>query len=62
MLEKNYHDMPEYEYVMSRAMAKEMLGNRMDEDKKKRPNDYLMEVINNEFGIMGTCVKVSFDD
>ena len=48
MLEKNYHDMPEYEYVMSRAMAKEMLGNRMDEDKKKRPNDYLMEVINNE--------------
>lgn len=61
MLE-NYHDMPEYEYIMSNEMAKYLLNNRTDGDKKKRPSDYLMEVVNNEFGIMGTCVKVSFDD
>lgn len=50
---------PYYEYVMPKEMASELLANRGGEDKKMRPHDYLVKVVNEQFGIRGTCVTVS---
>lgn len=52
---------PYFEYVMSKEMAKELLDNRHGEEKKMRPHDYLVKVVNEQFGICGTCVRVSQD-
>lgn len=52
---------PYFEYVMSKEMAKELLDNRHGDEKKMRPHDYLVKVVNEQFGIRGTCVKVSQD-
>lgn len=46
------------EYKMPEVMAKTYLHNRKGEDKKKHPQEYLCEVVNNEFGILGTCTRV----
>lgn len=50
---------PYYEYVMPEGMAKTLLENRIGEEKKMRPHDYLVKVVNEQFGIRGTCVQVS---
>ena len=50
---------PYYEYVMSKGMAAELLENRSGDERKMRPHDYLVKVVNEQFGIRGTCVKVS---
>ena len=47
-----------FEYVMSKDMAKDLLDRRKGDERKKRPQDYLIEYVNTECGIMGTCVKV----
>lgn len=52
---------PYFEYNMSKAMASDLLTNRIGEDKKMRPHDYLVKVVNSEFGVMGTCIKVNVD-
>lgn len=50
---------PYYEYVMPKGMAAELLENRSGDERKMRPHDYLVKVVNEQFGIRGTCVKVS---
>lgn len=50
-----------FEYVMSKEMAKNLLDNRNDLEKKMRPQEYLCKIVNEQFGIMGTCSKVSYN-
>lgn len=52
---------PYYEYIMSKEMASSLLDNRDGNEKKLRPHDYLVQVVNEQFGILGTCVKVSLN-
>lgn len=47
-----------FEYHMSKAMFKDLVDNRKGEDKKKNPHKYVIEVVNEQFGILGTCKKV----
>ena len=49
---------PYYKYVMSTEMAKNLIENRSGEEKKMRHHDYLVNVVNEEFGISGTCVEI----
>lgn len=49
------------EYKMSKEMANFYLKNRKGEDKKKRPQEYLCKVVDEEFGIKGNCTKVIID-
>ena len=50
---------PYFEYVMSKDMAQNLLNNRGEKDLYMRPHDYLVMIVNEQFGIQGTCVKVS---
>lgn len=50
---------PYYEYVMSKELAKEILDNRGSKDRNMRPQDYLVMIVNEQFGIRGTCVHVA---
>ena len=52
---------PYFEYVMSKELAQELLDNRHGEEKKMRPHDYLVKVVNEQYGIRGTCVHVALD-
>lgn len=45
-------------YKMPEQMAKEYLANRKGDEAKMHPNDYLIEVVNSNFGIKGHCVEV----
>lgn len=47
-----------FEYKMTQDMANAYLKLRKGEDKKKHPQEFLCQVVNNEFGIKGTCTKV----
>ena len=49
-----------FEYKMSKDMANAYLNARKGEDKKKRPQEYLCQIVNDNFGIKGTCVKVLY--
>ena len=46
------------EYKMPEAMAKAYLNGRTAEEKKKRPNDFLCKIVNEEFGLKGYCTRV----
>ena len=46
------------EYKMPERMARELLKNRKGDEAKMRPNDFLCKVVNEEYGLKGTCVKV----
>lgn len=50
----------DFEYKMTKEMANAYLNTRKGEEKKKHPQEYLCQVVNNEFGIKGTCTKVLF--
>lgn len=50
---------PYYEYVMSKDMAQNLLNYRGELDRNMPPHDYLVMIVNEQFGIQGTCVKVS---
>lgn len=50
-----------FEYKMSKEMANAYLKDRKGEERKKHPQKYLCEVVNNEFDIMGTCTRVTTD-
>lgn len=52
---------PYYEYVMPKAMAEFYLAERSGDNKKMRPHDYLVKVVNEQFNIRGTCITVSTD-
>jgi hypothetical protein len=48
----------QFEFKMTKEMAKSYLKMRKGDDKKKTPQEYLCQVVNNEFGIKGTCTRV----
>ena len=49
-----------FEYKMTKEMANAYLNARKGEEKKKHPQEYLCRIVNNEFGIKGTCTRVLF--
>lgn len=49
-----------YEYKMTEAMAKAILNTRKGEEKKMRPQEYLCKFINEQRGLKGTCIRVSY--
>lgn len=49
-----------FEYKMTKEMANAYLKDRKGTDKNKHPQDYLCQVVNNEFGIKGNCTRVLF--
>ena len=57
---KKTHQIGDIEYKMTKEMADAYLKSRKGDDKKKHQQEYLCEVVNTEFGIKGTCVKVLF--
>lgn len=46
------------EYKIPYAMAKAYLSMRKESEKKLHPLAYLTNVVNEEFGLKGQCVKV----
>ena len=49
-----------FEYKMTKEMANAYLNARKGEEKKKHPQEYLCQIVNNEFGIKGNCARVLF--
>lgn len=47
------------EYKMPKAMAAEYLKDRRGEEKKMRPNDYLVKIVNEQFGLLRVCKNVT---
>lgn len=47
------------EYEMPKQMAKQLIAERKGNDRNMRPQDYLCKVVNEDFGILGNCVKVT---
>jgi hypothetical protein len=43
---------------MPKQMAKELLRTRKGDDLKMRPNDYLVKVVNENFGLLHHCTRV----
>ena len=63
MANKHYGDTinrGSFEYKMTKEMADAYLKARKGDDKKKRPQEYLCQVVNSNFGVKGTCTKVLF--
>lgn len=48
----------EISYTMSEGVAKDLLAQRKGDEKKMRPQEYLCQVVNEQFGVKGNCVKV----
>ena len=46
------------EYKMPKEMASMYLKTAKGEFAKKHPQEYLIKVVNEEFGIKGTCINV----
>ena len=46
------------EYKMPKEMASMYLKTAKGEFAKKHPKEYLIQVVNEEFGVKGTCVNV----
>lgn len=46
------------EYKMPIAMAKAYLASRKDNEKKKPVDEFLVGIVNKDFGLKGHCVKV----
>ena len=47
-----------FEYKMTARLCDEYLKSRKGEDKRLPPQEFLCKVVNQEYGIKGTCVKV----
>ena len=47
------------EYIMPRLMADEILNARKGQDKVMNPLDYLVKVVNEDFGLLRTCTQVT---
>ena len=47
------------EYEMPKAYAKEILATRKGEERNMQPQAFLCKVVNEEFGLLGNCVKVT---
>ena len=48
----------EFEYEMSKEMAKQILATRKGAEQNMPPQEFLIQVVNDEFGIRGHCVRV----
>ena len=46
------------EYKMPEAVVKEYLKMRTAEEKKMKINDYLCKIVDEQYGLLGKCVKV----
>lgn len=46
------------EYKMPKEMANMYLKTAKGEFAKKYPQEYLIKVVNEEFGVKGTCINV----
>ena len=49
-----------FKYKMSKTMAKDLLSDRKGDDAKMHPQQYLCKVVNECFGLKGTCVEVVY--
>ena len=47
------------EYEMPKEMAKQILATRKGEERNIQPQVFLCKVVNEEFGLLGNCVKVT---
>lgn len=47
-----------YKYKMSKRMEKDLLLSRKSEELKMHPQKYLCKVVNEEYGLKGTCIEV----
>lgn len=54
------HNKGDYEYKMSKELGDSILKMRKGTDKNKHPQEYLCELVNEQFGIKGNCTKVLF--
>ena len=50
--------MGNFEYQMDKKMFDTIVKARKGEDKKKNPFKYVVDYINQSFGIKGNCSKV----
>lgn len=48
-----------FEYNMSQELANEILKNRKGDSKKMNPQEYLINYVNEQFGLMLPVTKVS---
>ena len=46
------------EYKMPESMAKDYLKARAGDEKKMNANEYLCKIVDEEFGLLGKCVRV----
>lgn len=46
------------EYKMPEKMVKAYLDSRKDSEKKRSIQEFLVNIVNQEFGLKGHCVKV----
>lgn len=46
------------EYKMPIAVAKALLKDRNTADLKMQLNDFLCKIVNEQYGLLGNCVKV----
>lgn len=51
------------EYVMSRTMAETILNNKRhgEKEKKMTPQEYLVYIVNQQFGVKNPVVRVILD-
>lgn len=54
-----YERVGSVEYIMNSAMADEILKTRKGDDKKLRPQDYLIKYVNEDCGLLRNCTKVT---
>jgi hypothetical protein len=47
------------EYAMPEGLAQEILKTRKGTEKNMHPEDFLVKVVNETFGLKEKCVKVS---
>ena len=47
------------EYAMPEGLAQEILKTRKGSEKNMHPEDFLVKVVNETFGLKEKCVKVS---
>lgn len=47
------------EYEMPKALAKQLLAERKGADRNLHPQVYLCKVVNEDFGLLGNCIKVT---
>lgn len=47
-----------YEYKMGKECAQNILKNRKGADAKKNPQQYLCEYVTEQYGLLGTCIRV----